>query len=137
MRELPSTRRAFLRALPTGLLGLTLLPGRVLAARRPTGHPEPRPGIDASRVLGEDQVPSHAAAAFARVRRIPRVVDGIRCHCGCAEVPGFYSLLSCFEESGMAAHCEVCQGEANLAFALHEQGKTLAEIRAAIDERYG
>jgi hypothetical protein len=37
----------------------------------------------------------------------------------------------------MARHCYICQGEANLAFRLHSDGKTLAEIREAIDARYG
>ncbi|HUH13353.1 MAG TPA: hypothetical protein VMK65_09595 [Longimicrobiales bacterium] len=134
-----STRRAFLRGLPAGLLGLTLLPRRAFAGsgRRPTDHPEPRPGIDASRVLRGDQVPPHAARVFDRVREIPHIVDGIRCHCGCADLPDIYSLLSCYEETGMARHCEICQGEANLAWTLHGQGKSLAEIRIAVDERYG
>ena len=37
----------------------------------------------------------------------------------------------------MAQHCVICQGEARLAFRMHEQGKSLDEIRAAIDEKFG
>jgi hypothetical protein len=50
---------------------------------------------------------------------------------------GKYSLLSCFEADGMAGHCEVCQNEGRLAYRLHKQGKTLKEIRAAIDAKFG
>ena len=37
----------------------------------------------------------------------------------------------------MARHCMVCQGEGRMAARLHADGKTLDEIRTAIDERYG
>ena len=37
----------------------------------------------------------------------------------------------------MARGCDVCQGQGRLAFRLHKAGKSLDEIRAAIDERYG
>ena len=75
--------------------------------------------------------------AFDEARTIPQILDGIRCHCGCADLPGKRSLLSCYEEDGMALDCDICQGEARLAYRLHARGRTLAEIRAAIDARYG
>lgn len=99
-------------------------------------HPEPRPGIDAARVLTRDNVPADVAPVFDQVREIPQVVDGIRCYCGCAEVPGMYSLLSCYEEAGMARYCDICQGEGKLAYELHREGRSLKEIRAAIDRRF-
>ena len=71
------------------------------------------------------------------MREIPQIVDGIRCQCGCADLPGFYSLLSCYESEGMARWCEICQGEGRLAARLYKTGKTLDEIRAAIDARFG
>jgi hypothetical protein len=37
----------------------------------------------------------------------------------------------------MAQHCVICQGEARLAFRMHEQGKTLDQIRDAIDAKFG
>jgi len=101
-------------------------------------HPTPRPGIDASRVpkASELQDAKRAIAAFDEVREIPHIIDGIRCHCGCAD--RLYSLLACYEgEHPMAMHCQVCQGEGRLAYRLHRAGKTLDEIRAAIDDRYG
>ena len=127
---------ALTRARPLGALGVA---GRSRRHRAGGPHPTPRPGIDASKVLTRDQLTEHPAAepVFEMVRKIPQVVDGIRCQCGCAELPEFYSLLSCYEADGMAQHCVICQGEAKLAFRMHEQGKSLDQIRAAIDEKFG
>lgn len=131
-------RRDFLTR-TSALLAIAWL-GMPVSRRAPlTGkHPEPRPGIDASRVLTPDQLTEHpdAISAFDQVREIPQVVDGIRCSCGCASREGFYSLLSCYEGEGMARHCEVCQGTGRMAYRLHKQGKTLNEIREAVDLRY-
>jgi hypothetical protein len=77
-----------------------------------------------------------AVPAYDEARTIPEVLDGIRCQCGCADEPGHRSLLSCFEDS-MALDCEICQGQARLAYRLHRKGRTLDQIRAAIDARYG
>ena len=136
------SRRQFLHLLGSGL-AFALVPGVHASAstsRFPgPGHPDPRPGIDASKVLTAEQIADHpeAITAFDRVREIPQIVDGIRCHCGCASREGFYSLLSCYESEGMARMCEVCQGEGRLAHRLHHSGKSLTEIREAIDARFG
>jgi hypothetical protein len=140
------TRRAFLASTARALAALAQLTPRdawaALGARPRRGakgpHPTPRPGIDASRVLKADQLTENpkAASVFDMVRKIPQVADGIRCQCGCADDPEFYSLLSCYEADGMAQHCHICQGEARLAFTMHEAGQTLDEIRAAIDDRF-
>ena len=125
----------FARATPAEAGGVA----RMSLRRRIGGpHPTPRPGIDASKVLTREKLTEHPAAepVFEMVRKIPQVVDGIRCQCGCAELPEFYSLLSCYEADGMAQHCVICQGEAKLAFRMHEQGKSLDQIRAAIDEKF-
>ena len=101
-------------------------------------HPTPRPGIDASHVLRADQLKASpdAISAFDQVRQIPEIVDGIRCHCGCAKEQGFYSLLSCYEGDGMARDCHICQGQGRMAFRMHSAGKSLAQIRDAIDAKY-
>jgi hypothetical protein len=100
-------------------------------------HPDPRPGIDASKVLTKDALhEKDAAEVFDQVRQIPEVIDGIRCHCGCAKQADRYSLLSCFEGDGMAQHCEICQGQARLAFRLHRLHRDLDQIRTSIDARY-
>jgi hypothetical protein len=105
----------------------------------PPAHPTPRPGIDASRVLKDDQLKGspNAIPAFDEVRQIPQIVDGIRCHCGCATLKGYYSLLSCYEGDAMAKDCHICQGQGRMAFRLHAAGKSLDEIRAAVDAKYG
>ena len=150
------TRRGFLAMLPVVLVavgsgrgwasdagrsGVSRIGGRT--SGEPSGaqkkpHPSPRPGIDASRVVAAKDVDGDKAAveAFDLVREIPQVVDGIRCSCGCDSVEDYYSLLSCFERDGMAAHCEVCQEHARLIHKLHRQGKTLAQIRAAVDASF-
>lgn len=100
-------------------------------------HPTPRPGVDASRVLTADRLHDGTAAPiFDLIRQIPQVADGIRCHCGCATLPGYRSLLSCYEAPGMAQHCEICQGQAKLAHKLHRRDWSLDGIRAAIDAAY-
>jgi hypothetical protein len=130
-------RREFLGYAFT-LLIIGRAPGSERRTPSPVQHPDPRPGIDASKVLTRDQLVDvpNAVSAFDQVREIPQVVDGIRCSCGCASREGFYSLLSCYEGEGMARHCEVCQGTGRMAFRLHTQGKTLQEIRDAVDARY-
>lgn len=132
---LSQSRRTFLGQALALVPGMALLPGR--RTRGP--HPTPRPGVTAAKVLTAAQLSKtpQAIEYFDMVRQIPQVVDGIRCQCGCAEIPGFYSLLSCYEEDGMATYCEICEGEGRMAFRLHGEGKTLDEIRAAIDARYG
>ena len=103
-------------------------------------HPTPRPGITAAKVLTKDKLGGNAEliAVFDGVREIPEVVDGIRCQCGCAGSEGFYSLLSCYEGDGaMATMCRICQGEGKLAVRLHKEGKSLDQIRNAIDAKFG
>ncbi len=132
-----SSRRDFLvRCL---LAGAALLPRRAAALRARPPHPTPRRGITGARVLTRAQLGDHAhlAPLFDGVRAIPQVVDGIACNCGCAELAGFYSLLSCYEGDGMAQHCEICQGQARLAVRMQREGKTLQQIRAAIDAKFG
>lgn len=123
------------------LAGAALLPAARRAAALPARlpHPTPRRGITGAKVLTRAQLGDHARLAplFDGVRAIPQVVDGIACNCGCAELPGFYSLLSCYEGEGMARHCDICQGQARVAVRMHREGKTLQQIRTAIDARYG
>jgi len=139
---MPSTvdRRTFLSCCGAAVALLAPAVLRALpAAPAPQGtHPDPRPGIDASKVLRADQLQNPAAApVYDMVREMPQIADGIRCTCGCAELPDYYSLLTCFEEQGMAQWCDICQGQARRAHRLFKDGKTLDEIRASIDARYG
>ncbi len=142
MESRRADRRTFLKVAGwTAVVALTVRPA-ALMAEGPTrvirrDHPTPRPEADGSQVLARTDVPPHVADLFDQVREIPHVVDGIRCSCGCAEIPGMYSLLSCYEGAGMAQYCTICQGEGQLAYRLHSEGRSLTEIRAEIDRRFG
>jgi len=138
----PSRRRFLAACLGVAALGAAGPRSLWAAGRRglaDPGHPTPRPGITAANVLPDSALVDYPScqSAFVAVRQIPQIVDGIRCNCGCAELPGFYSLLSCYESAGMARLCPICQGQGRMAFRLFTSGKTLDEIRAAIDARYG
>ena len=132
------SRRRFLTLLS---IALVARPARAMAAsgsaQKPK-HPTPRPGITAAKVLPDAQLMDKSAApVYAMVREIPQVVDGIRCNCGCADLDGFYSLLTCYERGGMAQHCVICQGQAKLAYKMHKEGFSLNAIRRAIDAEFG
>lgn len=133
----PITRRAFLRRCALAIAVVAALPRRARALG--PGHPTPRPGITGAKVLTASQLHDkpQLVALFDAVRHIPGVVDGIRCNCGCATLPGFYSLLSCFEADGMARDCAICQGQARMAVRLNAEGKSLDDIRTAIDAKFG
>ena len=105
----------------------------------PVAHPTPRKGITGARVMTAAQLTKSAylVPLFDAIRVIPEVADGIRCSCGCAELPGYYSLLSCYEGDAMATICPICQGAGKLTVRLHAEGQTLAQIRIAVDAQFG
>jgi hypothetical protein len=133
------TRRAWLIA---SLTGLAALPRR-LGAQWPgavADHPTPRAGITGAKVATGEMLDGDPVLTelFDAVRRIPGVVDGIRCHCGCADSAGHYSLLSCYEgPNAMARICPICQGEGRVAVRLARSGRSLQDIRVAIDAQFG
>ena len=130
-------RREWLGRCIPFLAALVVPPRLVGRLRRMNPHPDPRPGITAAKVLQASRIRhANAVPVFDQVREIPHIIDGIRCYCGCADNPGQYSLLSCFEGEGMAQHCAVCQGQARLAHRLHRDGWSLAGIRASIDAQF-
>jgi hypothetical protein len=135
------SRRHFLAVALGALAASFPFVGRLGASRRRLAfdHPTPRPGITSVKVLTPEQLADtpQVIPVFDSVRAIPEIVDGIRCKCGCADVEGFYSLLSCYEGDGMARHCPICQGEGRMVARLHREGKSLDEIRGAVDARWG
>jgi len=134
----PQSRRAALGAvahLAAALALPRLAYARAGARRGPIVHPEPRDGITAERVLAADKVPVQYMDAYDAAREIPQVLDGLYCHCDCAERDGLRSLLECYYAT-MPQSCRVCLREARLARRLHEEGRTLAEIRRAVDAEY-
>lgn len=129
-------RRRFLAVVAASAAGHLL---RVRPAFARSTHPTPRPGVTAAKMLTREQLADSPKLIelFDQVREIPHIVDGIRCTCGCADQSGFYSLLSCYEGDGMARACPICQGQGRMSARLVKEGKTLDEIRVAIDARYG
>jgi uncharacterized protein with PCYCGC motif len=122
--------------------GVAALAG-VLFLTRPAGvaassHPTPRPGITAAKVVPQSLVPRTpgASEAYAAARAAAATLDGVYCHCDCSKHAGHRSLLTCFE-SEHGSHCDVCMGEALLAAEMAKQGKSLTEIRSAIDRQFG
>jgi hypothetical protein len=144
-----SAMRGFARApiLLAALLLCALVPGaaraqdhahhgHAQAAEKQGRHPAPRRGITAERVLPADSVGERGREVYSMAARIPSVLDGLYCHCDCHDRDGLRSLLECFENA-MASTCGVCLGEARLAYEMHEKGKSLDEIREAVDDDYG
>ncbi len=130
-------RRQFVRLmLITG--AATLVSRKTAFAGSLPPHPDPRPGITGANVLAREKLGGDAklVGLFDEIRKIPQVVDGIRCNCGCPNPPEFRSLLSCYEGKGMARDCVICQSQGRLAVRLHKEGKSLEQIRAAIDAKF-
>lgn len=116
-------------------LAITLFGGR---SGQGVVHPDPRPGITASRVLPPSAVPRTVGSvqAYAAARAVPQVLDGLYCHCDCAHHSGHRSLLTCFE-SDHGAFCDICMGQAMLAQQMHGERRSLLAIRDAIDRQFG
>ena len=128
-------RRDFLRALGQSAALVIFAPldllGDVVEGSRQ--HPDPRPGVDGSAVLAADRVMPRLAELFDAIREIPHIADGIACRCGCGAIEGMRSLLSCYEGAGMAQFCMICEGDGRLVVRLSREGRSLDQIRSAID----
>ena len=136
----PALSRRRLLAAGAAAVAARLLPARAAwAAPLRAPHPTPRPGITGAKVLARSELADSPdlVPLFDAVRAAPQVVDGIRCHCGCASLSGHYSLLTCYEAPAMALVCPICQGQGRVATRLHRAGKSLDEIRTAIDAQFG
>ena len=101
-------------------------------------HPEPRPGITGESVLAESELGGkrRVREAYEAARAHPETFDGIYCACRCDKSLDHRSLLSCFE-SRQAIGCMACREEAELVARLAGDGKTLEEIRLAVDKEFG
>lgn len=111
---------------------LTALP------RKPFPHPDPRPGITAANVLPPEQLPDRKRVrqAFEAARSNPVIFDGVYCVCECAEGMNHRSLLACFE-SRQPTGCWGCQEQAEAMEGWIREGKSLAEVREAVDRKWG
>ena len=131
--------RRVVRVRHTGRESMPLCGPGASHTRGTATHPTPRTGITGAKVLTGAKLAKwpDLQQLFDGIRAIPAVADGIRCSCGCADVPGYYSLLSCYEGEAMATLCPICQGTGRLVVRLHGEGQTLAQIRTAVDAQFG
>jgi len=135
------TRREALRQL-TALGALALIPRRTLSAgtARPLPHPDPRPGITGEHVLSVEQLGKRKSVvmdAYDYARKYPEIFDGIYCTCDCGKGKlGHRSLLACYE-STQPTGCGACQEEGEFVGKLAAEGKSLSDVRAAVDKQFG
>lgn len=104
------------------------------AATSPVSTPiriETRPLQPPSKYTGR------AADAYRIAEEIPGVLDQLYCYCKCKENPMFLhkTLLTCYTDDH-ASNCGSCMQEAEMASQMTKEGKTPAEIQAAIDAFY-
>jgi hypothetical protein len=121
-----------------GVVASGLLVGWAVTASSGTHHPEPRAEVDHRHVVPAERYAEYprVARTYAKVAEIPHVIDGIYCYCACSEHSGHHSLLDCFHDDH-GAYCDICLSQADIAHRMYkEEGKTLDEIREAIDRIY-
>jgi hypothetical protein len=134
------TRAEFLRRFSAAAGALAFLaltrPASARGLAHKIRHPEPRPGITAAKVLTDANLPKSASirAAYAAVRAHPEIFDGLGCVCGCADE--HRSLLTCYETK-QPTGCAGCRELAVLVNDEIAKHKTLDEIRATFDKKYG
>lgn len=113
----------------------------VAVGRQGAGHVHPEPRVDED--LAVSVMPAGFFAndprvhhAYAVAREAAVVLDGIYCFCQCHETIGHRSLYQCFQ-SQHGAGCDICINQAELAYRMNSEGRTLNEIRAAMDATWG
>jgi hypothetical protein len=90
-------------------------------------------------------LPSEWQGAYSFALARPDVLQWLPCYCGCAGA-GHRSNLDCFfqrRETGVitfeehASFCDICVQTANLAQQLLREGKTMTQVREAVDSTFG
>ena len=91
-------------------------------------------------------LPPEGQAAYAFALARPDVLQWLPCYCGCAGIPHRNNLdcffqrrevKSSFSYEEHASFCDICVKTANMASDMLLQGKTMVQIRAAVDSTYG
>lgn len=119
------------------MLAIVVLVLGLVSTRRANAHPSPRTDMtdwavdDAERYAEYPRV----ADTYRMAAAIPNVLDGLYCHCDCSKHSDHRSLLTCFQSDHGAA-CDVCLTEAALAYRMTQEGRSLGDIRKAIDGLY-
>jgi hypothetical protein len=139
-RNRPARRRTKVPWIIAAVAGLILVIALGTGGRRPGHvHPEPRTEVDLSYgVMPPSFFPANARVqgAYQIAQRISVVLDGVYCYCRCHETIGHRSLFQCFQ-SQHGSDCDICIGQAELAYRMNAEGRTLNEIRAAMDATWG
>lgn len=94
-----------------------------------------QPKSNADRVLPPENYFGQAQAGYEAAKLNADVCAKLFCYCGCDMTDGHSALLDCFT-SDHGVDCEICCTESILALQLKKQGKSLAEIQKAIDQKY-
>lgn len=82
-------------------------------------------------------------ASYNYASQIPKVLEQVKCWCGCDKHPPYHkNLRQCFiDDSGAfdshGAGCELCMAEAIDAYSWYKEGYTPEQISKMIDEKYG
>jgi hypothetical protein len=126
-----------IRFVVLGLAVVVLFLGLAATRSANADHPAPRQGLTAADVAPAERYAAYprVAEVYEMVAQIPHVIDGIYCHCDCSKHSDHRSLLTCFQDDHGAA-CDVCLTEAALAFRMVGEGRSLKEIRKAVDALY-
>ena len=116
---------------------IVLVLGLAMTRTANAHHPEPREDISGETVAAASRYASYPriAQVYEVAAEIPHVLDGLYCHCDCSKHSGHRSLLTCFEDDH-GAGCDVCLTEAALAYQMTSEGRSLKEIRKAVDDLY-
>ncbi|MBR9990654.1 MAG: hypothetical protein KFH98_12920 [Gemmatimonadetes bacterium] len=123
-----------------GVIGLgvvVLLLGLATTRTANAHHPAPRDDMSVLTVESSSRYAAYPriAEVYDMAAAIPQVLDGLYCHCDCSKHSNHRSLLTCFQDDHGAA-CDVCLTEAALAYRMTNEGRSLKEIRRAVDDLY-
>jgi len=91
--------------------------------------------VEAKEVIAPEKFSGAVAEGYKAAQRAKDVCSKLFCYCGCDLTDEHTSLLDCFT-SMHGIDCAICQEEAIIACGMKEQGKTLAQIQKAIDEKF-
>jgi len=89
------------------------------------------PILSGAKLTGENFRFPWQVHVYQQVAKVSSVVYQLPCNCRCDRALGHTSLRSCFE--GLhGTECSTCAQEGFLAYRMTKEGKTPAEIRAAV-----
>jgi hypothetical protein len=85
-----------------------------------------------SKLTGENFRFHWQVLVYQEAIKIGSILYQLPCYCRCDRSLGHTSLRSCYE-GVHGTECSTCAKEAFLAYQMNRQGKSVAEIRAAIN----